>query len=264
MSTVVPAVRGFDRNEPCAGQHPDHRHQRARQRVVRGPGLRGAGAAGPGPRPPRPGPAAGAGDAVLPDGVGAEVLRRRPRRSACGPWSARSSTSTRSASTTSPTSPPATPCAPRSLYGMAAFCVARLAHDFRQGMTAYGVAVVLILAISATRIYLGAHYPMDVLGGWMAGARARSRSSWPSTSCGVDERAASARGGGGGRALRHAASAEWRCLGGRRRRAGADRCSTSSTPRSSRSSSRCTTPSATSGSPWRSRWRRSWRRSRRR
>jgi membrane-associated phospholipid phosphatase len=56
------------------------------------------------------------------------------------------------------------------LYGMAAFCVARLSHDVRQGMTAYGVAVALILAISATRIYLGAHYPMDVFGGWMAGA----------------------------------------------------------------------------------------------
>jgi membrane-associated phospholipid phosphatase len=55
------------------------------------------------------------------------------------------------------------------LYGLAAFCVARLAHDQRQGMVAYGVAVVLIGAISLTRIYLGAHYPMDVLGGWMAG-----------------------------------------------------------------------------------------------
>jgi membrane-associated phospholipid phosphatase len=55
------------------------------------------------------------------------------------------------------------------LYGIAAFCVARLAHDVRQGMIAYGVAVVLIGAISATRIYLGAHYPMDVLGGWIAG-----------------------------------------------------------------------------------------------
>ncbi len=30
--------------------------------------------------------------------------------------------------------------------------------------------LILIGAISATRIYLGAHYPMDVLGGWMAGA----------------------------------------------------------------------------------------------
>ena len=56
------------------------------------------------------------------------------------------------------------------LYGLAAFCVARLAHDRRQGFIAYGVAIGLILAISATRIYLGAHYPMDVLGGWMAGA----------------------------------------------------------------------------------------------
>src|SRR3990170_764348 len=56
-----------------------------------------------------------------------------------------------------------------ALYGLAAFCVARLAHDHRQGRTAYLVAIVLIGAISATRIYLGAHYPMDVLGGWIAG-----------------------------------------------------------------------------------------------
>ncbi len=55
------------------------------------------------------------------------------------------------------------------LYGLAAFCVARLAHDVRQGQIAYAVAILLIGAISATRIYLGAHYPMDVLGGWIAG-----------------------------------------------------------------------------------------------
>jgi membrane-associated phospholipid phosphatase len=55
------------------------------------------------------------------------------------------------------------------LYGLAAFSVARLAHDHRQGQIAYVVAAVFIVAISATRIYLGAHYPMDVLGGWMAG-----------------------------------------------------------------------------------------------
>jgi membrane-associated phospholipid phosphatase len=56
-----------------------------------------------------------------------------------------------------------------ALYGLAAFCVARLGHDHRQGQVAYVSAAVLIVAISATRIYLGAHYPMDVLGGWMAG-----------------------------------------------------------------------------------------------
>ena len=56
------------------------------------------------------------------------------------------------------------------LYGLAAFCVARLAHDVRQGVVAYIVAGVLIGAISATRIYLGAHFPIDVLGGWIAGA----------------------------------------------------------------------------------------------
>lgn len=56
-----------------------------------------------------------------------------------------------------------------ALYGLAAFCVARLSHDRRQGMTAYAVALALIGAISLTRIYLLAHYPMDVLGGWIAG-----------------------------------------------------------------------------------------------
>jgi membrane-associated phospholipid phosphatase len=57
-----------------------------------------------------------------------------------------------------------------AFYGLAAFCVARLAPDRRQGLIAYAVALVLIGAISLVRIYLGAHYPMDVLGGWMAGA----------------------------------------------------------------------------------------------
>lgn len=56
-----------------------------------------------------------------------------------------------------------------ALYGLAAFCVARLAPDRRQGTIAYLVAVILVAAISATRLYLGAHYPMDLLGGWMAG-----------------------------------------------------------------------------------------------
>ena len=55
-------------------------------------------------------------------------------------------------------------------YGLVAFCIARLSSDRRQGMTAYAVALALIGSISLVRLYLGAHYPMDLLGGWMAGA----------------------------------------------------------------------------------------------
>jgi len=55
-------------------------------------------------------------------------------------------------------------------YGLVAFCIARLSADRRQGMIAYAVALILIGAISVTRLYLLAHYPIDLLGGWMAGA----------------------------------------------------------------------------------------------
>ena len=55
-------------------------------------------------------------------------------------------------------------------YGLAAFCFARLTGDRRLGMIAYWAAIILIGAISLIRVYLGAHYPMDVLGGWMGGA----------------------------------------------------------------------------------------------
>ena len=37
-------------------------------------------------------------------------------------------------------------------------------------MVAYAVAAVLIAAIGLIRIYLNLHYPLDVVGGWMAGA----------------------------------------------------------------------------------------------
>ncbi|MGI8871690.1 MAG: phosphatase PAP2 family protein [Candidatus Limnocylindria bacterium] len=55
-------------------------------------------------------------------------------------------------------------------YGLTAFCIARLALDRQQGRLAYLVAAILIGAISIARLYLGAHYPIDVLGGWVAGA----------------------------------------------------------------------------------------------
>ncbi len=54
-------------------------------------------------------------------------------------------------------------------YGLVAFCFARVVTDRRRGMTAYAVAIGLIAAISLIRLYLGAHYPIDLLGGWMAG-----------------------------------------------------------------------------------------------
>jgi len=54
-------------------------------------------------------------------------------------------------------------------YGLLAFCIARVSRDRRRGMLAYGVAIGLIAAISLIRLYLGAHYPLDLVGGWMAG-----------------------------------------------------------------------------------------------
>jgi membrane-associated phospholipid phosphatase len=57
-----------------------------------------------------------------------------------------------------------------AFYGLVAFCIARLSGDRRQGITAYAVAAVLIGAIGLVRIYLNLHYPLDVVGGWMAGA----------------------------------------------------------------------------------------------
>jgi undecaprenyl-diphosphatase len=54
-------------------------------------------------------------------------------------------------------------------YGLLAFCLARVSRDRRRGMLAYGIAVGLIASISLIRLYLGAHYPIDLLGGWMAG-----------------------------------------------------------------------------------------------
>jgi membrane-associated phospholipid phosphatase len=57
-----------------------------------------------------------------------------------------------------------------AFYGLVAFCIARLSSDRRQGMIAYAVAAVLIVAIGTVRVYLNLHYPLDVVGGWIAGA----------------------------------------------------------------------------------------------
>ncbi|MFN2484479.1 MAG: phosphatase PAP2 family protein [Candidatus Limnocylindria bacterium] len=54
-------------------------------------------------------------------------------------------------------------------YGIVAFTFARLVGRRRAGIAAYTVAAGLIFAISLIRVYLGAHYPIDLLGGWIAG-----------------------------------------------------------------------------------------------
>ena len=129
-----------------------------------------------------------------------------------------------------------------AFYGLAAFCVARLAPDRRQGYTAYLVALVLIGAISLTRVYLGAHFPIDVLGGWMAGAALVSVIVAVHV-LGVDERL---RASGHITAPRGSCSStRWRCRCTTPPSPTASRCWSSSTPQSFRSSSKSTTPSGT-------------------
>jgi undecaprenyl-diphosphatase len=48
--------------------------------------------------------------------------------------------------------------------------IAGVARDPRRRLYVLGVAVLLTLAIGVSRVYLGVHYPTDVLAGWAAGA----------------------------------------------------------------------------------------------
>jgi undecaprenyl-diphosphatase len=54
-------------------------------------------------------------------------------------------------------------------YGSVAYLVGRLEPTNSMRRTTWAIAGSIILAIGVSRVYLGVHYPSDVLGGFMAG-----------------------------------------------------------------------------------------------
>ena len=55
------------------------------------------------------------------------------------------------------------------VYGSVAYLVGRLEPSKRMKYTTWVVAAIVILAIGASRMYLGVHYPSDVVAGFIAG-----------------------------------------------------------------------------------------------
>ena len=55
-------------------------------------------------------------------------------------------------------------------YGAIAYLVGRLGPTQQLRRMVWGVAALLILAIGISRMYLGVHYPTDVLAGFLGGA----------------------------------------------------------------------------------------------
>jgi len=54
-------------------------------------------------------------------------------------------------------------------YGMLAYLIGRRLRKFVWRLPVYGLALTLVTAIGLSRIYLGVHYPTDVLAGYIAG-----------------------------------------------------------------------------------------------
>lgn len=55
------------------------------------------------------------------------------------------------------------------VYGTLAYLVARLEPTRRMRRATLAFAAVLVLLVGGSRLYLGVHYPSDVLAGWVAG-----------------------------------------------------------------------------------------------
>jgi undecaprenyl-diphosphatase len=55
-------------------------------------------------------------------------------------------------------------------YGAVAYLVGRLGETQKLRRTVWGVAAALVCAIGLSRMYLGVHYPTDVLAGFLGGA----------------------------------------------------------------------------------------------
>jgi undecaprenyl-diphosphatase len=56
------------------------------------------------------------------------------------------------------------------VYGMILYLILRLSHSRLLDVTATLIALPLILVIGVSRVYLGVHYPSDILAGYLAGA----------------------------------------------------------------------------------------------
>jgi undecaprenyl-diphosphatase len=56
------------------------------------------------------------------------------------------------------------------VYGMILYLILRLSHSRFLDAAATLIALPLILAIGLSRVYLGVHYPSDILAGYLAGA----------------------------------------------------------------------------------------------
>lgn len=70
---------------------------------------------------------------------------------------------------TDPSFPSGHAMASTLFYGLLAYLIARHSSSWRSGVIACVTAIVLILLVGFSRMYLGVHYLSDVLGGYAAG-----------------------------------------------------------------------------------------------